>query len=132
MVLLYSETIHSLGGATDTGVAKVMIFMDVLVLVLLSVLLSENEEETLLLLLLLLLLLVLLLGSTTFVNGEASDQTGIEIGGGGGIDGEANAMMVLLKDDVDVDIVGRLLLWCPVTFLFHDECECECECTCTG
>jgi hypothetical protein len=55
-VLVYKDTTHSFGGATDTGVAKVTIFMDV-----------------------------------SSATGDARDQTGMDMGGGGGIDGDAKA-----------------------------------------
>lgn len=55
-VLEYSETAQIFGGATDTGIANVTIFMDV-----------------------------------SCPMGLARDQTGMDMDGGGGIDGEANA-----------------------------------------
>ena len=55
-MLVYKETTHSFGGATDTGVAKVTMFMDV-----------------------------------SSATGDAKDQTGMDMGGGGGIDGDAKA-----------------------------------------
>ena len=56
IVLVYRETTHSFGGATETGVAKVTIFMDV---------------------------------SSVDTTGHANDQTGMLMGGGGGMDGDA-------------------------------------------
>lgn len=74
IVLVYRDTIHSLGGATETGVAKVTIFMDVLPLVSLE-------------------------------QGHAKDQTGMEMGGGGGIEGDAKATKLRLRKDAD-DMAG--------------------------
>jgi hypothetical protein len=56
-VLVYKETTHSFGGATETGVAKVTMFMDV----------------------------------SSSATGDAKDQTGMDMSGGGGIDGDAKA-----------------------------------------
>ena len=70
MVLLYKDIIHSLGGTTDTGEIKVMIFMEVL---------GEG-------------VVAVVFGFVGGLqSGDARDHTGMERGGGGGMDGDANA-----------------------------------------
>ena len=59
MVLVYNDTIHNFGGATDTGVANVTMFMDV----------------------------------SPLAACDDNDQTGTEIDGGGGMDGDANPIV---------------------------------------
>jgi hypothetical protein len=76
--LVYKETVHSLGGATETGVAKVTIFMEVVVSLPLAALL---------------------------LMGAANDHTGMEMGGGGGMEGDAKAVQVYSFLNT-VDIVG--------------------------
>eukprot|EP00566_Odontella_aurita_P028273 CAMPEP_0113567396 /NCGR_PEP_ID=MMETSP0015_2-20120614/23253_1 /TAXON_ID=2838 /ORGANISM="Odontella" /LENGTH=189 /DNA_ID=CAMNT_0000469787 /DNA_START=451 /DNA_END=1020 /DNA_ORIENTATION=+ /assembly_acc=CAM_ASM_000160 len=68
-VSVYSDTTHSFGGATDTGVAKVTMFMDVPVSVGRRAASSCGDSPI----------------------GAARDHTGTEIGGGGGMDGDAKA-----------------------------------------
>ena len=73
IVLLYKDIIHSLGGATETGEIKVMIFMEV----------CWGE-----------VVVVEVFGGVdvdVLQSGDARDHTGIERGGGGGMDGDANA-----------------------------------------
>lgn len=67
MVLVYRDTIHSFGGATETGDANVTMFIDVV---------AVPSRPT---------------------NGDASDQTGTDIEGGGGMDGDAKQSAPIMK-----------------------------------
>jgi len=66
-VFVYKLTAHIFGGATETAVANVTMFIDV----------SMSSGFS---------------SSDVLLSGEDRDHTGIESGGGGGIEGDANAV----------------------------------------
>lgn len=75
MVFLYKLNVQSFGGATDTGVQNVIIFMDVFFF---FFFVSKDDDEPF----------------ASSVD-TASEYTGTEIGGGGGIDFDAKAVVLV-------------------------------------
>mmetsp|Transcript_18311 Transcript_18311/g.23043 ORF Transcript_18311/g.23043 Transcript_18311/m.23043 type:complete len:103 (-) Transcript_18311:748-1056(-) len=71
IVFVYKLIVHNFGGATDTGVQKVMIFMDVGFM-------AASVSSS--------------FGDIFSNAGAASEYTGTEMGGGGGMDCDAKAI----------------------------------------
>lgn len=80
MVFIYRETAHNFGGATETGVQKVTMFMDV------SGVLSLSTCRA------------------------AKDQTGIDIAGGSGIEGEATKALIFCNKQAHASTISSTVV----------------------